>query len=81
MLCWPAKVSANWPNTVPGETSWLILRTTARSPKIQVDLKTMFDLARRAGYPGYFSMEFDIAAGDPFPGTERLITKTLQSLT
>jgi sugar phosphate isomerase/epimerase len=47
----------------------------------QVDLKTMFDLARRAGYSGYFSMEFDIAAGDPFPGTEGLITKTLQSLT
>jgi hypothetical protein len=47
----------------------------------QVDLKTMFDLANRAGYPGYFSMEFDIAAGDPFPGTERLIAKTLQYLT
>jgi sugar phosphate isomerase/epimerase len=46
----------------------------------QVDLKTMFDLARRAGYPGYFSMEFDIAAGDPFPGTERLVAKTLQYL-
>lgn len=47
----------------------------------QVDLKTMFDLATRAGYPGYFSMEFDIAAGDPFPGTERLIARTLQYLT
>jgi sugar phosphate isomerase/epimerase len=47
----------------------------------QVDLKTMFELAKQAGYPGYFSMEFDIAAGDPFPGTELLISKTLQYLT
>jgi sugar phosphate isomerase/epimerase len=47
----------------------------------EVDLKTMFHLARHAGYPGYFSMEFDIASGDPFPGTDRLIAKTLQYLT
>jgi sugar phosphate isomerase/epimerase len=47
----------------------------------QVDLKSMFELARDAGYPGYFSMEFDIAAGDPFSGTELLISKTLQYLT
>ncbi len=47
----------------------------------EVDLKTMFHLARHAGYPGYFSMEYDIALGDPFPGTERLIARTLQYLT
>jgi sugar phosphate isomerase/epimerase len=47
----------------------------------QVDLKTMFALAKAANYPGYFSMEFDTAAGDPFPGTELLISKTLQYLT
>jgi sugar phosphate isomerase/epimerase len=48
----------------------------------KVDLETMFHLAKRAGYPGYFSMELDIASsGDPFPGTERLIGKTLQYLT
>jgi sugar phosphate isomerase/epimerase len=45
-----------------------------------VDLAAMFQLAKRAGYPGYFSMEYDIAAGDPFPGTEQLITKTLNYL-
>jgi hypothetical protein len=27
----------------------------------EVDLKTMFQLAKQAGYPGYFSMEFDTA--------------------
>jgi sugar phosphate isomerase/epimerase len=46
----------------------------------EVDLATMFQLAKHAGYPGYFSMEYDIAEGDPFPGTERLITKTLNYL-
>jgi sugar phosphate isomerase/epimerase len=48
----------------------------------EVDLETMFNMARHAGYRGYFSMELDIASGgDPFPGTERLIAKTLQYLT
>jgi sugar phosphate isomerase/epimerase len=42
-----------------------------------VDLKTMFQLAKQARYPGYFSMEYDTASGDPFPGTERLIKETL----
>jgi sugar phosphate isomerase/epimerase len=46
-----------------------------------VDLSTMFQLAKNAGYRGYFSMEYDIAAGDPFPGTQQLITKTLTYLT
>jgi sugar phosphate isomerase/epimerase len=43
----------------------------------EVDLKTMFQLAKQAGYPGYFSMEFDTASGDPFPCTEHLIAETL----
>jgi hypothetical protein len=43
----------------------------------EVDLKTMFQLAKQAGYPGYFSKEIDTASGDPFPGTERLIAETL----
>jgi sugar phosphate isomerase/epimerase len=47
----------------------------------EVDLKSMFHLASHAGYPGYFSMEYDIAEGDPFPGTEELIKKTLKYLT
>jgi sugar phosphate isomerase/epimerase len=47
----------------------------------EIDLKTMFQMARDAGYRGYFSMEYDIAEGDPFPGTERLIAKTLNYLT
>jgi sugar phosphate isomerase/epimerase len=46
-----------------------------------VDLKTMFQLAKNASYRGYFSMECDIASGDPFAGTERLIAETLKYLT
>jgi sugar phosphate isomerase/epimerase len=46
----------------------------------EVDLKTMFDMAKHAGYRGYFSMEYDVASGDPFPGTERLIAETLTYL-
>ena len=47
----------------------------------EVDLKTMFALAHQLGFRGYFSMEFDTAAGDPYTGTERLIAKSLQYLT
>jgi sugar phosphate isomerase/epimerase len=47
----------------------------------EIDLKTMFALAKAANYPGYYSMEFDTAAGDPFPGTQLLISKTLEYLT
>ncbi len=46
----------------------------------EVDLKTMFDLSRQLAYHGYFSMEFDTAAGDPFAGTERLVAKSLEYL-
>jgi hypothetical protein len=140
ILCWPAKVSANWPrrnivvnlendsavsedpffltavienvkspylralpdfgNSLMGHDAefnrkavaamlahafnMCHVKQTVQDQKGQVyqaDLKTMFGLARRAGYPAYFSMEFDIAAGDPFPGTERLIAETLQYLT
>jgi sugar phosphate isomerase/epimerase len=46
----------------------------------EVDLKTMFEMAKHAGYRGYFSMEYDTAGGDPFPGTERLIAETMTYL-
>jgi len=43
-----------------------------------VDLKKMFEIARENSYRGYFSMEFDTDAGDPFQGTEALVQQTLQ---
>jgi len=46
-----------------------------------VDLKTMFGLAKAAGYKGYFSMEYDTNSGDPITGTKKLIEETLRYLT
>jgi Xylose isomerase-like TIM barrel len=45
-----------------------------------VDLSRMFELARRSGYRGYFSMEFDTNGGDPIVGTTKLIDETLHYL-
>jgi sugar phosphate isomerase/epimerase len=45
-----------------------------------VDLKTMFGLAKQYGYRGYFSMEFDTGAGDPFTGTKHLVEESLRYL-
>jgi sugar phosphate isomerase/epimerase len=42
------------------------------------DLPELFTVARAHSYRGYFSMEFDTAAGDPFEGTAHLIQQTLQ---
>jgi sugar phosphate isomerase/epimerase len=42
------------------------------------DLPTLFAMARAHSYHGYFSMEFDTAAGDPVEGTKHLIQQTLQ---
>jgi sugar phosphate isomerase/epimerase len=43
-----------------------------------VDLKKMFAIARENSYRGYFSMEFDTGAGDPFHGTETLVQESLR---
>jgi sugar phosphate isomerase/epimerase len=43
-----------------------------------VDLKKMFGIARESSFRGYFSMEFDTDAGDPFHGTETLVRETLE---
>lgn len=43
-----------------------------------VDIPGMFAVARANSYKGYFSMEFDTAAGDPFAGTEHLVKLSLQ---
>jgi sugar phosphate isomerase/epimerase len=47
---------------------------------LTVDLKSMFELAQASSYRGFFSMELDIASGDPVPGTKRLIQESLQYL-
>jgi len=46
----------------------------------QVDLAAAFDLAKKAGYRGYFSMEFETEPGDPIVGTRQLVTETLHYL-
>jgi sugar phosphate isomerase/epimerase len=43
-----------------------------------VDVAGMFAVARANSYRGYFSMEFDTAAGEPFEGTENLVKQSLQ---
>ena len=44
-----------------------------------VDLPRTFGIAKRHGYKGYFSMEWD-SPGDPYTGTLGLIEKTLKNL-
>jgi sugar phosphate isomerase/epimerase len=44
-----------------------------------VDLAKTFEIAKRHGYKGYFSMEWD-SPGDPYAGTLGLIEKTLKNL-
>jgi sugar phosphate isomerase/epimerase len=44
-----------------------------------VDLTRTFAIARKRGYKGYFSMEWD-SPGDPYEGTAGLIEKTLKNL-
>jgi sugar phosphate isomerase/epimerase len=44
-----------------------------------VDLARTFGIAKKHGYKGYFSMEWD-SPGDPYAGTMGLIEKTLKNL-
>jgi sugar phosphate isomerase/epimerase len=43
----------------------------------QISMKRCFEIARQAGYRGYFSMEWE-GAGEPFGGTEKLIRESLR---
>ncbi|MEO7144320.1 MAG: sugar phosphate isomerase/epimerase family protein [Bryobacteraceae bacterium] len=45
----------------------------------QIDLAKVFAIAKRAGYRGYFSMEYD-AEGDPYAPTGHLIEQSLKHL-
>jgi sugar phosphate isomerase/epimerase len=46
----------------------------------RVDVARMFAMARANGYKGYFSMEFDTAAGDVFEGTTKLVEQSLKDM-
>ena len=45
----------------------------------RIDVSKIFAIAKRSGYRGYFSMEWD-TDGDPYAGTERLIDESLKNL-
>ena len=46
----------------------------------RVDLPKVFAIAKASGYRGYFSMEYDSGAGDPWEGTQQLLNHTLRCL-
>ncbi len=45
----------------------------------RVDMARIFEIAKRAHYAGYFSMEWE-GRGDPYEGTRKLIAASLKSL-
>jgi sugar phosphate isomerase/epimerase len=51
----------------------------SRGKVAHVDLARTFGIAKRLGYKGYFSMEWD-SPGDSYAGTAGLIEKTLKNL-
>ncbi len=46
----------------------------------RIDLTKAFAIAKASRYRGYFSMEWETRAGDPFEGTQRLVKETLHYL-
>jgi sugar phosphate isomerase/epimerase len=46
----------------------------------KIDMAKAFGIAKASGYRGYFSMEWETNAGDPFEGTQRLVKETLEYL-
>ena len=53
---------------------------TREGQEYHVDLPKIFAIAKASGYRGYFSMEFDNKAGDPYEGTKHLVEMTLKCL-
>lgn len=45
----------------------------------RVDVSHVFGIAKKAGYRGYFSMEWE-GQGDPYEGTKRLLQQSLENL-
>ena len=46
---------------------------------LRVDPARVFAIAKKAGYRGYFSMEWE-GRGDPYDGTKRLLQQSLENL-
>jgi sugar phosphate isomerase/epimerase len=46
---------------------------------VRVSMAKTFDIAKAAGYRGYFSIEFE-GQGEPYPGTQKLIDESLKDL-
>jgi sugar phosphate isomerase/epimerase len=46
----------------------------------KVDLGRMFDLSKQSSFLGYYSMEYEVDAGDPIAGTQKLVQRSLQYL-
>lgn len=52
---------------------------TVEGKTYRVDLRRVFEIAKKAGFRGYFSMEWE-GQGDPYDGTKRLIQQSLDNL-
>ena len=46
---------------------------------LRVDVAHVFGIAKKAGYQGFFSMEWE-GQGDPYEGTKRLIEQSVENL-
>lgn len=47
---------------------------------LRADVQKIFAIAKKAGYRGYFSMEWDAEGADPYDATKRLIAASLKGL-
>jgi sugar phosphate isomerase/epimerase len=52
---------------------------TEKGANVQVDMAYAFGLLKKSGFRGYLSMEYD-NSGDPYKGTDELISKSVELL-
>lgn len=55
------------------------METDEKGKVLRVDVDKIFAIAKRAGYRGYFSMEWE-GVGDPYDGTRHLIEQSVTAL-
>lgn len=55
------------------------METDEKGKALRVDVDKIFAIAKRAGYRGYFSMEWE-GLGDPYDGTRHLIEQSVTAL-
>jgi sugar phosphate isomerase/epimerase len=53
---------------------------TIEGKVLKADVAKIFAIANKAGYKGYFSMEWDTEGGDPYEATRQLIAASLKGL-